>query len=56
MTLKTNIFETCKEEVIAEYTCYVFELDGVTHYIFGETQEERFNFMADLINLYNGES
>ena len=55
MTLKTNIFETCKEQEIAGHTCYVFEIDGVTHYIFGETQEERFNFMADLINNY-GES
>lgn len=55
MTLKTNIFNTCKEKEINGYTCYVFEIEGITHYIFGETQEERFNFMADLINNY-GES
>jgi hypothetical protein len=55
MTLKSNIFETCKEQEINGYTCYVFEVEGITHYIFGETQEERFNFMADLINNY-GES
>lgn len=56
MTLKPNIFETCKEQVINGYTCYVFEIEGITHYVFGETQEERFNFMADLINIHNGKS
>ena len=56
MTLKTNIFDTCKEQEIAGHTCYVFEIDGVTHYIFGETQEERFNYLADYINYYNGKS
>ena len=55
MTLESNIFKTCKEQEIAGYPCYVFEIDGVTHYVFGETQEQRFNFMADLINNYNGE-
>lgn len=49
----SNIFQTCKEEQIAGYPCYVFEIDGVTHYVFGETQEQRFNFMADLISEYN---
>jgi hypothetical protein len=52
----SNIFQTCKEQEIAGYTCYVFDIDGTTHYVFGETQEERFNFMADLINNYNGKS
>lgn len=56
MTLKPNIFDTCREEEINGYTCYVFEVDGITHYIFGETQEERFNYLADYINYYNGES
>jgi hypothetical protein len=56
MTLESNIFETCKEQEIAGYPCYVFDIDGTTHYVFGETQEERFNFMADLINNYNGKS
>lgn len=55
MTLESNIFETCKEQEIAGYTCYVFDIDGTTHYVFGETQEQRFDFMADLINKY-GES
>jgi hypothetical protein len=51
----TNIFETCKEEVIAGYSCYSFVIDGTTHYIFGETKEIAFDYMADLINKY-GES
>ena len=48
----SNIFKTCKEEQIAGYSCYSFVIDGCTHYVFGETQEQRFNFMADLINNY----
>jgi hypothetical protein len=52
----SNIFETCKEQEIAGYPCYVFDFDGITHYVFGETQEQRFDFMADLINNYNGKS
>jgi hypothetical protein len=56
LTDTSNIFETCKEQEIAGYPCYVFDIDGTTHYVFGETQEQRFDFMADLINNYNGES
>ena len=55
MTLKTNIFDTCKEENINGYFCYTCVIEGVKHYIFGTTKEEAFNFMADLINNYNGE-
>jgi len=55
LTNINNIFETCKEQEIAGYPCYVFDIDGTTHYVFGETQEQRFDFMADLINKY-GES
>jgi hypothetical protein len=54
LTNTSNIFETCKEQEIAGYPCYVFDIDGITHYVFGETQEQRFDFMADLINNYNG--
>jgi hypothetical protein len=52
LTNTNNIFETCKEQEIAGYSCYVFDIDGTTHYVFGETQEQRFDFMADLINNY----
>jgi len=48
----SNIFQTCKEEVIAGYSCYSFVIDGTTHYVFGETKEEAFNFMADFIKEY----
>ncbi len=30
MTLESNIFETCKEQEIAGYPCYVFEIDSNT--------------------------
>ena len=52
MTLECNIFATCKQEVIAGYPCFSFVIDGCTHYVFGETQEEAFDYLADLINLY----
>jgi hypothetical protein len=55
LTDTSNIFATCKEEVIAGYSCYSFVIDGTTHYIFGETQEQAFDYLADLINNY-GES
>lgn len=48
----SNIFQTCKEEVIAGYSCYSFVIDGTTHYVFGETQEQAFDYLADLINNY----
>ena len=48
----SNIFETCKEEVIAGYFCFTCEIEGVKHYIFGDTKEKAFDFMADLINNY----
>jgi hypothetical protein len=51
----SSIFQTCKEEVIAGYSCYSFVIDGCTHYVFGETQEQAFDYLADLINKY-GES
>jgi len=51
----SSIYATCKEEIIAGYSCYSFVIDGTTHYIFGETKEEAFDYMADLINKY-GES
>jgi len=55
LTNTSNIFETCKEQEIAGYPCYVFVIDGTTHYVFGETQEQAFDYLADLINKY-GES
>jgi hypothetical protein len=27
-------------------------IDGTTHYVFGETQEQAFDYLADLINNY----
>jgi len=48
----SNIYETCKEDSVAGYFCYSFEIDDCTHYVFGETKEEAFNFMADFIKEY----
>jgi hypothetical protein len=48
----SNIFASCKEEVIAGYSCYSFVIYGTTHYVFGETQEQAFDYLADLINSY----
>ena len=56
MTLKDNIYDTCQEEEIAGYFCYTCIIEGVKHYVFGETKEKAFDFMADLINIYNGKS
>jgi len=47
-----NIYATCKEEQIAGYSCYSFVIDGCTHYVFGETQEQAFDYLADLIKEY----
>lgn len=56
MTLKDNIFDTCQEEEIAGYFCYTCVIEGVKHYVFGETKEQAFDFIADLINIHNGKS
>ena len=48
----SNIFASCKEEKIAGYSCYSFIIDGTTHYVFGQTQEEAFDYLADLIQAY----
>ena len=57
MNATNNIYETCKETEINGYFCYTFQIGTVTHYVFGETKEEAFDFMADYIKLYldNGE-
>jgi hypothetical protein len=53
-----NIYDTCKATEINGYFCYSFVIEGTTHYVFGNTKMEAFDFMADYIKQYlkNGES
>lgn len=40
------------------YFGYVFVIEEINHFVYGETKEEAFNFVADYINEYlnNGET
>ena len=40
------------------YFGYVFVMEEINHFVYGETKEEAFNFVADYINEYlnNGET
>jgi hypothetical protein len=53
-----NIYDTCKATEIDGHFCYSFVIEGTTHYVFGNTKMEAFDFMADYIKQYlkNGES
>jgi hypothetical protein len=52
-----NIYDTCKATEIDGHFCYSFVIEGTTHYVFGNTKMEAFDFMADYIKQYlkNGE-
>ena len=57
MKSTNNIFDTIKEtNPINGYFGYCFVVDEINHFVYGETKEEAFNFVADYINLYNGET
>jgi hypothetical protein len=50
-----NIYDTIKEtNPINGYFGYTFIIEEINHFVYGETKEEAFNFVADYINLYNG--
>ena len=50
-----NIYDTIKEtNPINGCFGYSFVIDEINHFVYGETKEEAFNFVADYINLYNG--
>lgn len=52
-----NIFDTIKElEPLNGYYIYSFTVDEINHFVYGESKEEAFNFVADYINLYNGKN
>jgi hypothetical protein len=48
----SNIYATCKETQLNGYFCYTFTIGEITHYVFGETKEEAFDFVADYIETY----
>lgn len=57
MKSTNNIFDTIKEtNPINGCFGYSFVIDEINHFVYGESKEEAFNFVADYINLYNGET
>jgi hypothetical protein len=52
-----NIYETIKEvKLINGLFGYSFVIEEINHFVYGETKEEAFNFVADYINEYYGKS
>jgi len=52
-----NIYETIKEvKLINGLFGYSFIIEEINHFVYGETKEEAFNFVADYINEYYGKS
>ena len=52
-----NIFDTIKElEPLNGYYIYSFTIGEINHFVYDESKEEAFNFVADYINLYNGKN
>jgi len=53
----SNIYDTIKEtNPINGCFGYSFVVEEINHFVYGETKEEAFNFVADYINLYNGKN
>jgi hypothetical protein len=55
----SNIYDTIREvSQINELFGYTFVIEEINHFVYGETKEEAFNFVADYINEYlkNGEA
>jgi hypothetical protein len=53
----SNIYQTIKEvKMVNGYFGYVFVIEDINHFVYGETKEEAFNFVADYINEYYGET
>jgi len=50
-----NIYETIKEvKPVNGYFGYSFVIEEINHFVYGETKEEAFNFVADYIKEYYG--
>lgn len=57
MSDTNNIYETIKEvKLINGLFGYSFVIEEINHFVYGETKEEAFNFVADYINEYYGKS
>ncbi len=55
MSDTNNIYETIKEvKLINGLFGYYFVIEEINHFVYGETKEEAFNFVADYINEYYG--
>jgi hypothetical protein len=53
----SNIYQTIKEvKMVNGYFGYVFVIEDINHFVYGETKEEAFNFVADYIKEYYGET
>jgi hypothetical protein len=53
----SNIYDTIKEtKPVNGYFGYTFVIDEINHFVYGETKEEAFNFVADYIKEYYGKS
>jgi hypothetical protein len=53
----SNIYDTIREvKPINGYFGYTFVIEEINHFVYGETKEEAFNFVADYINEYYGKS
>jgi hypothetical protein len=49
----SNIFDTMREvPPVNGYFGYTFVIEEINHFVYGETKEEAFNFVADYINEY----
>jgi hypothetical protein len=52
-----NIYDTIKEaNPINGFFGYTFVIEEINHFVYGETKEEAFNFVADYINEYYGKN
>jgi hypothetical protein len=52
-----NIYDTIKEtNPINGGFGYTFVIEEINHFVYSETKEEAFNFVADYINEYYGKS
>jgi len=49
----SNIYDTIREvKPVNGYFGYTFVIEEINHFVYGETKEEAFNFVADYINEY----
>jgi hypothetical protein len=53
----SNIYKTIKEaNPINGNFGYTFIIEGINHFVYGQSKEEAFNFVADYIKEYYGKT